>query len=93
MAIKKKIILLLISALFFSVFSGGYHHLCNYHSQTRLTVHSADTQSVLFPVQTAASDFIPPFPGVSTFLFPQEFVPDHILMHQPRKGRAPPLGS
>ncbi len=52
-AIRKKFTILLILSLFFSVFLGGYHHCCEFYSQTCTTCQQASHQPFLLTSVTA----------------------------------------
>jgi len=88
---KKKIVFLLISILFLSIFLGSHHHFCHHHSQTCSICLLS--QPMLIPPSVTATDGIEP-PLLTSLFFPSEtLVPDYVSSITPVKGRAPPMHS
>jgi len=92
-ALSKKISFLLILFLLLSVFSGGFHHYCDYYSDTCSICPQTDNQPILFLTQANAVDLIQPLSVTSDLSLSAEFFPDPISSFTPLKGRAPPRNS
>jgi hypothetical protein len=91
-ATRKELTILLILSLFLSLFLGGYHHGCDYYSQTCSTCQQASHQPILLTAATAA-DHIQPLPVASFIVLPTEIFPPSALASAPISGRAPPCSS
>ena len=89
MASCRKLNILLISALLLSVFSGGYHHCCDYYSETCSICSQADYQPISLSTQAKAAENIQ-LPFISVLSISAEFFPDPISWFTPLRGRAPP---
>ncbi len=88
-AVARKISFILCLLLLLSLFSGGYHHLCEFASPDCSISAHPDNQPALCAAQPYA-DGIRPAP-ISLFLSRSgEFFPDHAESFTPLKGRAPP---
>jgi hypothetical protein len=94
MATNRKLALLLVMSLFLVLFFGGYHHFCEYYSDTCSICSHTDNQSDFFLTRTNSSvDHIQPLPITSYIFLSVEFFPDPAAAFTPLKGRAPPLSS
>ncbi len=90
MAYRKQWTFLLILILFLSVFSGGYHHRCDYYSHAcSICVHGGPHPD-LSPAPAIAADDIRPLAAVSHLVLSAEKIPNPSLWHAPLSGRAPP---
>ena len=92
-AFKKRVTLLLILCLFLSVFMGGYHHFCQYHSNTCLTSQHAGHEPLLALIATTADDAIRPIFVESCHVLSAEITPRTSISYLPLNGRAPPCES
>jgi hypothetical protein len=92
-ASRKKVTLLLIMCLFFSVFLGGYHHFCEFHSKTCLTSQHAGHEPLLFSIAATAADDIQPIFVESYRVVSAEITPKPSISYSPLNGRAPPCES
>jgi hypothetical protein len=92
-AVSKKFSFLLILSLLLSVFSGGFHHCCDFQSNTCSICVQTDHQPILFLTKANAADHIQPLPVTSDLSLSAEFFPDPIPSFTPLKGRAPPRNS
>ncbi len=89
MAFRKNLTILLIVALFFSLFLGGYHHCCDYYSQTCSTCSQTAHQPIFLTAADTAY-YIQPLPVTSYLVLPAEIFPDPPSSYTPLRGRAPP---
>jgi len=90
-AIKKRVLFLLIISFFISIFVGSQHHFCRYHSQTCSLSSFVEPMAVLSTV-TADDSIAPAVLGGK--LLPSAIpMPDDVSSIASMKVRAPPISS